>query len=434
MNVCKRAFLYVTRKRGKTCLLAMIMIVISTLVLSSLASLDAEEKQSNDLRGATGSGFSMERNENWGDGSSGNGNQSMNNQSPLITDEIIERIAKMKGISGYNAVYESVLQLMDKERSSLEGGYNSYPGMPSQFFAVGSMNSEYSKYFLANKFKLVEGRHLSSKDKDGILISKDMAEKNGLKVGDTIDGINNIENDDPYVGLKVIGIFEVIADQEAAKDEYSMEAWYDYAMYVFVSMDAMKELYVNYPIDGPTAGYLSADFHVNDPKKLETIIHDVQDISDIEWDDYNIKANDEVFERTGDSMSDISSLIRKLILIIVGISMIIVTLILSMWMKSREHETGVLMAAGVHKGSILVQHLLEIFMIALVCFPLSYLLSLAASGVVAALFSKTGDVSVTLMHVMIVCGCGSVLLLLAIFISSIHILHMKPKEILSKMS
>lgn len=66
MSPFKRAFFYITRKRGKTLLLTLLILVISTLVLCGLASLDAEEQQSSDLRGATGTSFTVERVSSWG--------------------------------------------------------------------------------------------------------------------------------------------------------------------------------------------------------------------------------------------------------------------------------------------------------------------------------------------------------------------------------
>ena len=89
-------------------------------------------------------------------------------------------------------------------------------------------------------------------------------------------------------------------------------------------------------------------------------------------------------------MSDISSLIRTLIIVIVLISMGIVTLILSMWLKGRIRETGILLAAGISRASILFQHILEVGMIAVISFPLSYLFSQAIASGIGGLFGKRG--------------------------------------------
>lgn len=432
MNSFKRAFLYITRKRGKSLLLALIIIVISTLVLSGLASLDAEAQQSTDLRGATGTSFSVERESKWGDSKqNGQGGSTMTDTADLISREMVEKIAGSEGIKGYDALYQTVLQLLDKGRKPLNSGSTS--GQTGQFLSYGSINSEYSAFFLQNKFMLAEGRHLTKDDKNGILISSDAAKKNGLKVGDKIQAVNDPKNKDPYIELEIVGIFDVIADKEEAKDKWSLDAWYDYSSYAFVSMDAMEDLLVNYKTDGPNKGYITADFFVEDPEQLESVIRQVQNIEGIDWKNYTIKANDEVYERTAGSMDNISTLIRTLILVIVVISMGIVTLILSMWVKSRTRETGVLLATGITKASILFQHILEVGVIALVGFPLSFLCAKTIAGAVGGMFGKTGAVIVTTQHFAMVCGWGALLLILAILISCIPTMRLKPKEILSKM-
>ena len=417
MNACKRAFLYITRKRGKSLLLALIIIVISTLVLSGLASLDAEEQQSSDLRGATGTSFTVGRKENWGDGKQdGQGGVNKTNTAALIPKEMVEKIGGVAGVKGYNAVYESVFRLFDKGRKPLDSG-SSMAGVSNQFRAYGSFNTEFSNYFLQNKLALAEGRHLTQADKNGVLISADAAKKNGLKVGDTIQAVCDPQSKDPYVELEIIGIYEVIADKEAAKDQWSLDAWFDYSSYAFI----------------PNKGYISADFYVEDPEQLESTIQEAQKLGGINWTNYDIKTNDKVYKRAAGSMSNISTLIQTLIFVIVAISAGIVTLILSLWVKSRIKETGVLLASGVTKASVLFQHFLEVGMIALIGFPLAYFCSGAIAGAAGGLFGKTGAVIVTGQHFGLVCGFGALILVLAILISCIPTLRLKPKEILSKM-
>ena len=48
------------------------------------------------------------------------------------------------------------------------------------------MNSELSLKFLNGTYTLVEGRHIQPDDSYAALISKELADKNGLSVGDNI--------------------------------------------------------------------------------------------------------------------------------------------------------------------------------------------------------------------------------------------------------
>ena len=61
MNLGIRAILYSARKWKKTLLVFFLLLAITTLVLSGLAIADAQEEQAEELRGVTGTSFTVER-------------------------------------------------------------------------------------------------------------------------------------------------------------------------------------------------------------------------------------------------------------------------------------------------------------------------------------------------------------------------------------
>ena len=133
-------------------------------------------------------------------------------------------------------------------------------------------------------------------------------------------------------------------------------------------------------------------------------------------------------------MSEFGSLISTLIVIISVVSVVIIVLILSMWMRSRTHEIGVLLAVGITKFSILTQYMLETLLIAVIAFPLSYLFAKNVAEGFGEIFGKTAaNIFVTFQHFMWVALLGTVLLALSIIISCIPVMRYRPKEILSKM-
>ena len=62
MNLGIRAILYSARKWKKTLLVFFLLLAITTLVLSGLAIADAQEEQSEELRGVTGASFTVNAN------------------------------------------------------------------------------------------------------------------------------------------------------------------------------------------------------------------------------------------------------------------------------------------------------------------------------------------------------------------------------------
>lgn len=428
MNLLKRAFLYVFRKRAKSLLLLSIIFAISTLVLCGLASLDAKEESSEELRGTTDTSFTVSRNLSTGGWSNGDGGSYSTQE--FLTDDMVSQIAKVQGVKAYDTTYTTIFELFDTDGKYYE--HINPVGMSmvdDQYYTVGTVNSEYCSMFLSQIFTLVEGRHITDSDENVILVSKAIADKHNLHLGDTIVAVNDLSEK-----LEIVGIFDVLADKTDEKNNYNMASYYDYDNYAFMDMKSMTNALKNFS-DGPSKGYSSADFFVSDPEQLESIMIQTQKISSINWDNFTISANNEVYERTAGSMSDMSSLIKALITAIIIISAGIVTLILSMWVKGRVRETGILLAGGISKSSILLQQIFEVGTIAILGFPLSYWFSKLIAGNVGSLFGKTaGSVIVTAGHFVLTCGLGSVILILSIVVSNISTLRLKPKDILSKMS
>ena len=68
--------------------------------------------------------------------------------------------------------------------------------------------------------------------------------------------------------------------------------------------------------------------------------------------------------------------------------MVLIILILSMSIRSRKREIGILLAVGIEKYAVLLQQMLEICLVAIVAFPLAYLASREMAGTLGTLFGK----------------------------------------------
>lgn len=429
MNLGARAILYTVRKWKKTLLVFCLLLAITTLVLSGLAIADAQEKQAEEVRGTTGASFTVSRNTATGGwGSDGGGSYST--QEYLTTDRM-ESIAAINGIEGYNASIRTILCLSDRQGQWLEQMEpTGHAIVDCQFYSYGCINSKYHSLFLSGAMVMCEGKMIDSSVKNGIVISKDIADKHDLKVGDTIQAVNSPFSDDKTMELEIVGLFEVVADKTDERNNYNESSYYEYTNNAFVSEAAMKKLLENYA----DVGYASADFFVTDPERLESIIHEVQKIHTINWNNFLITANDEVYQNISNALSDTGTLITTLIAVITAVSMVLIILILSMSVRSRKRETGILLAVGISKPAIVLQYVLETLLIAAAAFPLAYLSSRQAAGILGTLFGKTAEnVVVTSQHFTLAATVGSVLLIVSVLVSCIPVMRLKPKTILSQM-
>ena len=230
--------------------------------------------------------------------------------------------------------------------------------------------------------------------------------------------------------MELIGVFDIVADKDDTINMYDASTYWDYNQYAFCSNSVMEALAVNYSDDGIERAF----FYVEDAAQLDNVIKNVQHIDSINWDNFIITANDEVYQNISNALSDANTLITTLIVVITVVSMVLIILILSMSIRSRKRETGILLAVGIAKPAVILQYVLETLLIAVVAFPLAYFSSKQVAGALGTLFGKAAEnVIVTPEHFMLVAIVGGILLVAAVLVSSISTMRLKPKQILAQM-
>ena len=400
MNLFTRSIKYLIRKWKTSLLLLLILFVTSVLVLSGLAVLNAEEEKTEELKEATGTSFSVERNyESGGMETDEKGNTYLT--SDAITEEMIEEIASIEGIKGYNATVDSISSILkDGEYLYQTDRYVGDYLVDSQTLSVTNINTQYSNYFTSHIFELVEGEHITQDTENAIIVSEEYAKKNNLKIGDTVTVVNDPMNDDPFVDVEIIGIFRVMGDSADESDDkkiYDLSGYFVYNDYVFLSGDLADKLYVNYD-DVGRGQFNVVDFYVENPDNLDSIIQNVQNIKDINWNNFYIYANDEVYQNASSSINNTSTLIIALMVIAIVVSVIIISMIIYMNTKGRRREIGILLSIGKSKAVIISQYILEIFIIAILSFAGSYFFSDMIAGGLGDMLARFQKVLLLLLN------------------------------------
>ena len=437
MGLLKRSFLYLFRKWKISILLLLILFMVVTLTLSGIAVLNAEEQKTEEFKEATGTSFSIER--NYGSGgmeTDEKGNTYL--KSDAITEDMIKEIGSIEGISGYNATVESIACVL-KDGKYIPHSKDDLVGwdeVDSHTMSITNINSKYSNYFISNIFELVEGEHITEDTENSIIVSDAYAKKNNLKIGDTLTVVNDPQNDDPFVDVKIIGIFRVITDavdDSDGKKIYDLAAYFEYNDYVFLSNDLANKLYVNYD-DAGNGVFDVVDFYVSNPENLDSIIQEVKNIKDINWKNFNIYTDDEVYQNTEESVDNSSTLIISLIVIAIIVSISIISIIVFMSIKERRREIGILLSIGKSKAIIMFQFIIEMMIIAGIAFTGSYFFSKLIAGNLGQAFGKAAEsVIIQNEQVMMVSVIGISILLAIVILSCIPIMKRKSRIILTKM-
>ena len=462
MSTWKRAFLYVIRKKVKTVLLFCVLLAMSTFILTGLSIYKATDDSALSLRKSVGGSIRLELDEsngaNWRYQQAAGGMMVEYVGTP-ITDRDIQEIMSIDGVKAYNGIGDGSVYAKDFDFISgfSFGAGSDYSRLPSV------TNSEYFNFFTRKAFQLVEGRHIKEDDDHAVLISSAVAEKNNLKLGDTITVQCCYDSGDyPDVKLTVVAIYEYKGDTDSFQTTST-----DKRNRLIIDHKAMQEIMQRDEIQYDNG----IDFYVNDPREIDRIAKEIKHL-DLDWNCFSLTVDNSAYEAVAASLTSMQSLIVWLIVGCIVVSVCILILILSMWIKQRRHETGILLSIGITKGKIVFQYIVEVLLVEVVAFGLSYFTSgLISQGVSDLIFNQVAEsqpmpemelpddgseylditgqyipydtsnmemvesvqVNVNPNNLFYVYVFGAFLIVLSVSAASITVIQMKPKKILSQM-
>ena len=462
MNTLKRAFLYTMRKKTKTLILFLVLVTISTFILTGLSIYKATNDSALSLRQSVGGSIRLELDENnrknW-QYQQAAGGILVDYVGAPITDEDIQKIMSIDGIKAYNGLGDGSVFAKD---FSFISGFSF--GAGSDYSRLPSVtDSEYFNFFTRKAFQLVEGRHIKEGDDHVVLISTAIAEKNALKLGDSITVQCCYDSGNyPDVSLTIIGIYAYEADNEFNTTST------DKRNRLIIDHKAMQEIMQRDVIQYDNG----VDFYVDDPREMERIASQIKAL-DLDWDSFTLKMDNSAYEAVASPLTAMQNLIVWLIVGCVAVSVSILILILSMWIKQRRHETGILLSVGISKSRIILQYTVEVLMIAIIAFGLSFFTSnLISQGVSDLIFHQVSEsqplpeielpddgteylditgqyipydtsnvetlesvqVNVSPNYLLYINIFGTLLIVFSVSAASISVIQMKPKKILSQMS
>jgi len=389
MSIFKRAFLYVTRKRGKTILLFAILLIMATFVLTGLSIWKASEAAQLDLRQSLGGKFDVFV--DW-------------SNSPYVVKEIIKdnEFDEETGKTSTSFLLYSTVQLTPEDIAAINGvpgvkyssaGYDSlvrfdnlslFPGTVSvaeelqrRTTVSGVCGTETDERFTTGTLTLTEGRHIAAEDRSVAIISQDLAERNGLHVGDCITArIYNSEDDD-FTGeemrVQIIGLFTSNVTEQPGETATVFDKVQNH-----IFMDLQTAIQVN--DDKINYGFSAVNVTIDDPQHMEQTVSAVKNLPGIDWRAFAIEADNAVYEEAAAPLAALNELVVTLLAVIIIVSAVVLALILSLWTRTRIHEIGVFLSVGIRQSAILGQYLIEVLLIAVFAFGLSYFTGNAVAG------------------------------------------------------
>lgn len=194
-------------------------------------------------------------------------------------------------------------------------------------------------------------------DKNVVLIEKSLAEANNLSVGDVMT-ISNPTDDTVTYELTIQGIYETTTSDNAMAANFNF-------------LNPSNQIYVPYTfantLKGTTYdnGVDSVIFNLDDPENVESFVKAAK-ATGLDTDTYSLQTDTAVYEQMIKPIENVSSFAKKVVLLVAIAGVVILSLIIMMTIRERKYEMGVLLSLGEKRWKLIAQFFTEILMIFLV--------------------------------------------------------------------
>lgn len=361
----------------------------------------------------------------WGSASTYNGD--------YISQEIVEAIKKVEGVVDYNsemtAGYYGAGVNFDYLPATYELSYTPYG--ESSCYTV-ALSSEKCKAFQSGKYTLVEGRHFTPDDKYTCLISKELADYNNLSVGDDIE-MYSLDSDSIST-FEIIGIFD--GTEGSSGNAYTVSDIP--ANWGYIDYGALQDIFKNmYPVND----YSQLAVFVEDPVSIQNVYDKISALPELKGKTLKLTIDTDEYDIISTPLESLQGLVNTAIAIVLAVSVTILTLLLTVWIRGRKKEIGILLSIGKNKANIVLQFFTEALMVAVLSFaaaiPFSNLIAEKAGAfLVSRITAETArlHVQINAAYLPALYLTGIFLIAAAVSASAWTVVRSRPNDILAKMS
>ena len=479
MGILSLSIRCLVRKKAKTILLLSIVFVTSCLIYAGWACKSANVQTQTEGKQALGASFRMEENEADRHDRTAEAIEKLGGQNGSVDGSHIEQLESGDWMISHDNSFET-LQMEDIETLAGQEGIAEYNITtanivvnPVNFVRIedpdvdqhsdllgvslrGNMDMRLDFDVWNGNIEVNEGRMITPEDKDVCVISRELAEVNGLTVGDKLEFNSRKDRETSKVySAEIVGVYDTIHKITPIMygDSYRSEN---------IIMTDLRFPEKPQGCEGDPL-YQYATFWVENVDEYDTVKEQIKK-ADINWKRYDFIDNTGMSDTMAENFGDLDEM-SSIILILVAVSgVVIIFLVFLFWLKGRVHEIGIFLAIGKSKAAIIAQMMMEgiligciSFMLATICAPAlsksvaDYLVGyqvkqeeeqrkadegMTGGAGVAEYETEVMGVETKVTRKVILLSASSILGVIFVAVSSscIFVVIQKPKEILSKMS
>lgn len=384
MGIIKRTFTSLTKRLSKTFILLLIIFLLGNVIAGAVAVKNATGQLENSMKSQLGAKAKIDYDMSKAM-SMMNGDGDVDNVTSSKADEI-GKLPEVKNIS-YDLTHHMGSENIKKYVGS--SGMHQNGGESFHDFNISGSNSKKSSSFESSSNQVIEGEYPNKSTE--ALISKELADKNNIKVGDTvkfyaavIEDMGNVTvlTADPEVEEKkdyeftVSGFFKS-KDMESSDQMKVMMAEME-CNTIYTTIDVPKEI-----DDFQSAYYSKRDnksegecrmpvtptYELNSPEDIDSFKEKASKL--IDTDVYKIETSKDSFDSVASSLTSMNKLSKGILIFGVVATVLILTLVLILFLRERKKEFGIYQALGENRAKTILQLLLEVLIIAVIAVSLS---------------------------------------------------------------
>ena len=403
MPFYQRSFLYLIRKRTKSLLLLLIFLLVNSMILSTNMILHATERTKAAMQEKTKAKVISE----------------ITDIAKEITDKEAEKIENLANVISVNRMGQQSAYLTDL--TPVTASDSAEPD--NQKVCLQSFDDmKADSPFEDQSYRLTDGQLIGTDNRYSAVVNAGFAEANGVQIGDKI----SLEAEEgKTVTVEIIG--EYLAGNEN-RQEKSTLAVYRVENQIYIDNTAYLELFGD--------GFYKVSAYTGQPDLLGSLAGEIQKILQ---EKAEVTTSDALYQQMKAPLTQITRVVELMRMLTFITGTVIVSLLLCMWMRSRQKEMAVFLSMGEQKFTIFLQALLEAAVLFLIAMGGACGFGwLAAEGLQSMLFtSMTQDISLQVSlqfaDIVLLLGIGSVVVVIAVLISLVPVIRANPKDILSRM-
>ena len=328
MVLLQQATAYIFRKKTRNFILFLILFLILSCLYFCFSLMQVGGGMEAQIRKSGGASFSLVSKErgsafSWKEG---------------------EKISHLPDVMSTIPQYVSPVRLIDKkvvtgkqtvERDDLDNKDNQALG------ATFTKETAQSVDFRSGAFQLLKGKYISAKGQ--IMIHESLARKNKLSVGDklTLSNFQVTENGAKKMTFDIVGIFsgkkeETFTGMSSDLSENQIFLHYDDASQLLDLTDKLVT---------------KLSFGIKNPDRINQVIKQVEHL-DIDWNRLRLDEDRKAFDSLKESSKALQGIVRTMMISLIVTGAGILSFLMALWTRERNHEIGILLAIGKSKGRI----------------------------------------------------------------------------------